>query len=417
MLLRLVMPIASLLLGTSLLLFGTGLLNTLLPVRGSAAGFSEQALGVVTSCYFIGFLIGTRYGPRLIRRIGHIRAFAFCAAIVASAVLCHALSLNVYGWMLLRIVTGTALVTLYTLIESWLNGQSAREQRGQVYAAYMVVNLGSLALSQQLLRFDGDGTFVLYALSAIFITTALMPVTLTRMTPPPVSDAPPVKLAQLYHAAPVAGLGALLSGLAMGAFWGLTPLFVDLLGLGQAAIANVMSAAIVGGALLQWPIGHYSDRHDRRRVLLLSALAAAGCALLLALSGVGGAGVALLMMAAALYGGFAFAIYPIAVAHLIDNLAPEQVLEGSSGLLLVHGVGAAIGPAVAGLLMQWGGATALPLYFLAMQGALVVLVLRQLQAAPAVISGDAQPAHYVPMVRTTPEVLQLHPDTELEVAE
>ena len=413
MLVRLIIPFTALLSGTCFLLLGIGLLNTLLPIRGGEAGYSGTLLGIITSCYFVGFLLGTFLGPRLIRRIGHIRAFAFCAAIVACCCLLYGLWLNPYVWMLLRVLTGTALVTLYAILESWLNGQSSQEQRGQVFAIYMVANLGSLALSQQLLHLNTDTALTLFALSAIFISIALMPITVTRVVPPEVANAHSMKLRQVYAAAPAACIGALLSGLAMGAFWGLTPLFISQLGLNEGAIANVMTAAIVGGALLQMPIGRYSDNHDRRMVLALVTLAGAiGAGLILVTSGVSTTNMIPLLLASALYGGCAFTIYPLVVAHLIDNLKQEEVLEGSSGLLLVHGLGAAIGPTLAGILMNVWGNIALPVYFCAANGLIAAATYWHVRQRPAPITADEQTAHYVPMVRTTPEVLHLHPDQE-----
>jgi hypothetical protein len=76
-------PIAALLFGVALLLIGNGLQGTLLPVRASLESFSALDIGVLGSSYFLGFAIGCYVGPHLVRRVGHIRAFA---AIVAVAI-------------------------------------------------------------------------------------------------------------------------------------------------------------------------------------------------------------------------------------------------------------------------------------------------------------------------------------------
>ena len=159
--LRLVVPIAALLCGIALLLLGTGLLNTLLALRGSAEGFSDQTLGLLGSAYFAGFILGTWLCPRLIRRMGHVRAFTFLAAAEAACVLIHLLWMLPGVWLLLRVMTGVALVGIYTVIESWLNTQAPPERRGQVFACYMAINLGSLALAQQLLNWDSPLNFTL----------------------------------------------------------------------------------------------------------------------------------------------------------------------------------------------------------------------------------------------------------------
>ena len=175
----------------------------------------------------------------------------------------------------LRVLTGTALVALYTIIESWLNSQAPREQRGRIFAIYMMVNLGALALAQQLLRLDEATAFTLFAVSAVLVCLAVMPVSATRLVQPEPGKAAHFSLRLLMRAAPLAVAGGLLSGLAMGAFWGMGAVYAGRIGLADDGVALFMSAAILGGALLQWPLGAFSDQRDRRLALAVVALAAA----------------------------------------------------------------------------------------------------------------------------------------------
>jgi len=101
--LPLILPIGALLLGVALLLLGGGLLNTLLAIRGGLEGYSDSSMGWIMSGYFVGFFIGTFLALPIIQRIGHIRTFAFCAAIAACSVLLHVLLVNPVGWLLLRV--------------------------------------------------------------------------------------------------------------------------------------------------------------------------------------------------------------------------------------------------------------------------------------------------------------------------
>ena len=400
--LPLILPIGMLLCGVALLLLGSGLLNTLLALRGGIEGYDTQLIGLIMSGYFVGFLIGTFTALPLIQRIGHVRAFAFCAALTACSVLAHTLVVGPWAWLALRVVTGTCLVTLYTLIESWLNDRAPSAQRGQLFSVYMMVNLGALALAQQLIRLDSPARFTLFAVSAIMICLAVLPVMMARAAPVVPERVLRMSIRRLYRAAPVGVAGALLAGLAGGAFWGLAPVYAEHAGLDKAGVAVFMTCAILGGALFQLPLGRYSDRRDRRQVLFRVALASAATAGLLALLTTLGYGIS---AAAFLYGGFAFAVYPVTVAHLIDRLAPEDILAGSSSLLLLNGVGSALGPALAGVLMQSVGSYGLPLYFVVVQLLLAGYALLRLRATGDISVGE--PAHFVPMVRTTPAALEM----------
>lgn len=152
-------PISALLCGIALLLLGSGLLNTVVSLRGSLEGFSDTTLGLIGSTYFLGFFLGTFVAPKLIRRMGHIRAFAFFGATVAACILLHALVVQPWFWMGLRVLTGMSLVGFYAVIESWLNDQTASERRGQVFAAYMIVNLAALAVGLSLWAMKDSVTF------------------------------------------------------------------------------------------------------------------------------------------------------------------------------------------------------------------------------------------------------------------
>lgn len=400
----LIAPISSLLGGVALLLLGNGLLNTLLTLRGVAEGYSTSMLGLIMSGYFVGFLLGTWLAIPLVRRVGHIRAFAFCAALAAITALLHVLIVDPWVWLGLRVLYGLALVSLYMVIESWLNAQVPNDKRGQVFAVYMAVNLGALAAAQQLLNLADPADFVLFVLAAMLISAALMPITLTRQIQPSVPDTLHTNLRQIVGIAPLAIAAAGLSGLALGAFWGMAPVYASLSGFDATGVGLLMSSAILGGALLQWPIGIYSDKHDRRLVLFWVVALSVLVAVLMSLLPAG----RLLLGLIFIWGGLAFAIYPIAVAQLIDQLHSDEILAGSSSLLMVNGIGSVCGPLLAGVLMQQLGAQALPLYFAATLGLLAAYTLYRLRHVSDLVSAPA--GHFMPMLRTSHTVLELMPD-------
>ncbi|MBW7861829.1 MAG: MFS transporter [Rhodocyclaceae bacterium] len=396
------LPISALMLGTALLLTGSGLLGTLIALRGSLEGYSDQMLGLMGSAYFVGFLVGTYLVPPLIRRMGHVRAFSFFAAAIAAFMLLHVLVLDPWVWLALRLLTGIALVGFYTVIESWLNTQAQAERRGQIFAFYMVVNLLGLAAAQQFLHLATPSGFVLFAIAAILACLSVMPLAWTRLPQPGITSVPRLTIARLWRAAPAAVAGAVASGLAMGTFWTMGPLYATRIGFDTAGVALLMTAAIIGGAVLQWPLGWFSDRGDRRVALALAAGGATVAAL--AMAALGNHREALLA-SAFLYGGAAFAIYPIVVAHLVDHLSHDDILSGNAGVLLLHGAGAVLGPALAGWLMGALGAAAMPVFFAVVLGPLAFAVTLLARRRQDEIVEDA--AHFVPLVRTAATAMEI----------
>ena len=402
-----VRPLLSLFIGVALLLAGSGLLSTLVAVRGGLEGYDDQTLGLIMSAYFVGFFLGTFAAPNLIQRIGHIRAFAFYACLCATVVLLHPILVDPWIWGVLRLLSGAALVGLYTVIESWLNASAPAAKRSQLFALYMAVNLFGLAAGQWLLGLFSPMLFVPFSIVAILICVAALPVTASRMTQPEIPANVRLQLSTLYHLAPAASAGALLGGLALGAFWGMAAVYATGIGLDLSGISALLSLTILGGALLQLPIGRLSDRGDRRTSLAAISVLAAALAVVIMFSAP--ASPWLLFSLFFLFGGLLFAVYPISVAHLLDYLPAENLLAGCSSLLLLNGIGSAIGPAIAGVLMNRFGAQALPGFFAATFILLALVtggrrLLRQRKRE--------DPAQFHAMLRTTPSALELLPETD-----
>lgn len=403
-------PVRALLGTVALMLLGNGLINTLLSLRGASEGFSTAVLGVVMSGYFFGFIGGTWVSGRLIRRMGHIRTFTFCAAVCASAALLHVLFINPWAWFALRLLYGLAFITVMTVIESWLNSSAAAHVRGRVFALYMAVNLGMLALAQQVLRLSTPESFTLFALSAIFICWAMLPMSMTRKRQPELPTRPRSSLVALLGFAPLAVASSLMSGLAMGAFWTLTPAYAWQIGFNTGDIALLMSLCIIGGALLQIPIGRFSDKRDRARVMTAVALGAAVLAALMPLVAYLPAALErnALLALFFLWGGLSFSIYPLAVAQLIDQLHPEEIVAGSADMLVMQGAGSAIAPLVAGVLMTVLGPQALPFYIASVLALLALYSLYRRRRVSTLVVGET--AHFEPMSQTSPQVFDMFHD-------
>jgi MFS family permease len=368
--------VSALMLGVAILLLGNGLLGILLPVRASFEHFSTTSIGLIASGYSAGFVLGCLGTPPIVQRVGHIRTFAVMAAIAASAVLAMVLMVHSLAWILLRLITGLAFAGLYMVIESWLNEKASNTNRGQLFATYMVIQLVAITAGQMLLPLGEPGGFTLFVVIAIAITLALVPVSLTTAGAPQPLGAAHLRLARLYRISPVGVLGCFFVGLANGAFGGLGAIFAQDVGLSTTGVALFMSAALVGGALFQIPLGRLSDRIDRRSVLMLSCLLAvlAGAVLAVAGDARGGGGLFpavleqaalspyVLIGAVVVFGGCIYSMYSLCVAHTNDYVDRADFLEASSGLLLTWGVGSAIGPVVAALSMEQIGLGGLFLY-------------------------------------------------------
>jgi MFS family permease len=409
--------IMALFLGICLLLLGNSLLSTLLVLRGVAEGFSGRYLGILTSVYFLGAFVATLMASTMIKRMGHIRCFTFCTALLGCSILAYVMVISPVAWLVIRFFTGFGVFVMYTVIESWLNGQTQEAYRSRVFSIYTLLNLTAIAASQQLLRLDSATSYTLFILASFLVTAAIMPVSWTRLQQPHIPvDMPSMSVLKLFDAAPVAVTGVVISGLIMGPFWGLTPLFVTGLGYTENQLAAFISLSILGGAVIQYPVGRWSDFTDRRRVMFVAFVLSALLALAMALVAWYMPVERTLMTALSmLFCGLVLAVYPISVAHLVDRIHKDQLVAGSSGLLMLYGLGSFTGPALAGLALEFLGKGGLPAYYLMTLGLFSLILLAQLIRSRIVERPEDHEGQYVAMVRTSPNVLPMHPDSEQDV--
>ena len=400
--------ISVLLFGTALLLVGGGLQGSLIALRAAIEGFDTPLIGLIMAGYFIGFVLGSRYSSQLIRSAGHIRVFAALASIASAAALLHILYTDPWSWWVLRVITGFCFAGLYMVIESWLNDRANNTNRGSILSVYMVISLIALALGQQFLGLADPASFELFVIVSVLISFALVPIALTRTAAPLPVTSQSLGIRLLFRVTPLGAVACLASGLVSGAFWGMGPLYADGIGLDTAGVGNFMSVFILGGVVMQWPIGWLSDRFGRYPLILFTSLALAASSTLLYSFTL--QSLWLLYLVAALTGGALFPLYSLAIAHANDLLEADNRLAGASSLLLLYGIGASLGPLLSGLVMGWIGPAGL-YAFCTIVALLLILYTFSVRGSFAAIEEEA---HYVPSVLTTPEAILLDPRVEQE---
>lgn len=397
--------VVSLLLSTALLLIGHGMQLTLLPLRAGANGMSDFMIGVSASCYFLGFVVGCLGISPLLARVGHIRGFAVLTAVMICAVLSLEMLDNVSAWLLLRFLTGAAICGLYTVIESWLNSQSSSSTRGRILALYTFITLIAILAGQILINVGPVEVPAPFMLAGLFLALSIIPVCMTsRMAPAPL-ERTKFRFSLLYERSQSAFAGALLSGLVVGSFWSLGAIFAsNSSGASQADVTWFMSAAIGGGALLQYPIGWLSDRVDRRLVLLCLCLTGALASAAVAIS----TDHPLFLVAVFLFGATLMPVYAVALATAADVSSSDEFVGIGTSVLLLHALGAALAPVPLGKLMTLFGADVLFLSFSAICG-LFALLFFGLTRVPRAVSVSEQTPFSAAASHAAPVSFELDP--------
>jgi len=347
---RQILPISALLLGSALLLFAGGMNALILPIRGTQEGFGASALGLLGSGWAVGYVLGCVWMARLVGKVGHIRAFSVTAAFAAVAVLLSLIFLTPWAWIPLRAISGFCFAGAAMIVESWLSERADPASRGKIFGIYTMVNLTASTAGQMVLTLGDTRGFLFFVLPAIFYCLALVPTAMSStITPRPLASAK-LDLRVLWRNSPVAVFAVFCVGISNGAFGTLSAVYADRVGLVLTSVALFASLPVLAGALAQVPIGILSDRVDRRLVLV--AVAVLGLATDLAFILLRPEDRAINLGLAALFGAMIYSMYPIIIAHANDHAPEGTFIQVSGGLLMVFGLGSIIGPVVAGFGMS-----------------------------------------------------------------
>jgi len=385
-----------LLLGMGVLMLGAGLQSTLLGLRATLEGFPTSVTGLVMSCYYVGYLLGTITAPRLLRQVGHIRVFATLAAVAAAAILVQATWVHPVPWGAMRLVSGLCFAGIYVVAESWLNDRASRANRGRLLAIYMVVLYVGLGAAQFLLVASSPSTPTPFMLVSVLISLAVVPIAVSAQQTPPFAIPSKVRYRDLYRDSPIGVVAVSVSGMISAIVFSMGPVYARLSGLSTSGIATFMAVSILAGVLTQYPVGRLSDRMDRRTVI--AAVCVLACVVALAATLFRTLPRPLLLILAGLFSGFALTLYSLAVSHVNDKLEPAQMVAASSALLLLNGAAAAIGPTLAGSLIAAFGPPAYFATLAALTGALTLYDLwRKYRRRPVPLAQKG------PFIGTQPE--------------
>lgn len=391
--------------GALLLQLAGTFVNTVVPLRMAVAGQPPLLIGLVASAYSVGFLVGCFAMPSLVRRIGHIRAFAVFAALQAAATLSFPL-LPEPSWIGPRLLMGLAAAGHGICIESWISGQASGSRRGRIFGVYQLLNRVAMIGSQLGVGYLAIQSQDAFLLASMVFSFALIPVALTRARGPESSEVVSVGMRALWRQAPAAVVGCLYVGLVSGPLTSVIPAYGILAGLDQRNTILLTAGIQVGALLMQWPMSLLADRVASRLIMLCAvSLVTATAAGLLVIQSIDPAQGRLWLFALfALIGGCSVPLYTVAVTHAYLRIGREQAVGLSAQLLFLWGTGAAAGPVVATALMQALGAPGMLIYLMALSAMVAIYIALRItrKPSPPLLDGErVSPGPTIPEIELT----------------
>ena len=340
-------PVLLLLCGLLLLTLAIAVLNTLVPLWLAHENLPTWQVGMVSSSFFTGNLLGTLLTGSLIKRFGFNRSYYLASLIFAVGCAGLGLMVGFWSWMVWRFIAGVGCAMIWVVVESALMCSGTSRNRGRLLAAYMMVYYVVTVLGQLMVsKLPTDLMSVLPWVTGM-VLAAILPLLFTRIVNQNSEHQ------EATHVWPMLRLrqarlgvnGCIISGIVLGSLYGLMPLYLNHQGVSDSGIGFWMAVMVSAGIVGQWPIGRLADRFGRLLVLRVQVFVVImGCLAMLSNAA----------MAPALFilGAAGFTLYPVAMAWACEKVEHHQLVAMNQALLLSYTIGSLLGPTFTAMLMQ-----------------------------------------------------------------
>ncbi|EMM0835039.1 MFS transporter [Enterobacter ludwigii] len=340
-------PVLLLLCGLLLLTLAIAVLNTLVPLWLAHENLPTWQVGMVSSSFFTGNLLGTLVTGSLIKRFGFNRSYYLASLLFAVGCAGLGLMVGFWSWMVWRFIAGVGCAMIWVVVESALMCSGTSRNRGRLLAAYMMVYYIGTVLGQLMVsKLPTDLMSVLPWVTGM-VLAAILPLLFTRIVNQNSEHQ------EATHVWPMLRLrqarlgvnGCIISGIVLGSLYGLMPLYLNHQGVSDSGIGFWMAVMVSAGIVGQWPIGRLADRFGRLLVLRVQVFVVImGCLAMLSNAA----------MAPALFilGAAGFTLYPVAMAWACEKVEHHQLVAMNQALLLSYTIGSLLGPTCTAMLMQ-----------------------------------------------------------------
>lgn len=340
-------PVLLLLCGLLLLTLAIAVLNTLVPLWLAHENLPTWQVGMVSSSFFTGNLLGTLVTGSLIKRFGFNRSYYLASLLFAVGCAGLGLMVGFWSWMVWRFIAGVGCAMIWVVVESALMCSGTSRNRGRLLAAYMMVYYIGTVLGQLMVsKLPTDLMSVLPWVTGM-VLAAILPLLFTRIVNQNSEHQ------EATHVWPMLRLrqarlgvnGCIISGIVLGSLYGLMPLYLNHQGVSDSGIGFWMAVMVSAGIVGQWPIGRLADRFGRLLVLRVQVFVVImGCLAMLSNAA----------MAPALFilGAAGFTLYPVAMSWACEKVEHHQLVAMNQALLLSYTIGSLLGPTFTAMLMQ-----------------------------------------------------------------
>ena len=385
---------------TLFITIGHGMLMVSLPLALQANSISTSGIGIVMSGFALGLLTGSVFAQHIFGRLGYFRAFVFMLTSILICAGFHGITENAPVTFLLRFIFGFSLISIFIMIESWLNGLSDALNRGKIFSIYQIFFGIGYAVSPLLYQFGSGLDFSVYFIVMILMAVGVFPLTISRLPAPELPEVIERKsVFSVWRLSPEIFTTVFFAGYIFSATVSLTALYAASRFQEGWLLTLILASYAIGSLFMQFPTGWLADRYRKTLISLMLMLLGVIANSLIFVSHQVNIGDVLILLAFLIAGGAAACMYPLSITHLYDYIESDQALSWVATIQLIYGVGSLLGPISLGFFMDLGGLIMFPVVLLISH--LVVSIVVLLVNRTAKHEDDVTPSYQVGMQQAT----------------
>ncbi|RTZ18313.1 MFS transporter [Vibrio aquaticus] len=360
----------------------SGYLMSLIPLMLPEYNLDTSLASWLASVFYAGLLIGAAGVEPLVKKVGHRNAFVYCLITFIFTIMILPVVPNAAVWVAARLIAGMAVAGVFVIVESWLlhGDESARAQR---LGLYMGALYGGSALGQLGIGVIGINGGVPFITIVTLLILAVVVLIFGESDQPQSEHSESLSLKQISKLNHAAIIGCIVSGLTLGAIYGLMPIELHNRGIEHSDIGGLMAVVILGGMAVQ-PVVPWLSKYLGRTLLmaLFCLLGVAAIAMTTIVDGMQALGMALFLLGVA-----TFALYPVAINLGCDKLDASYIVSATQVMLFSYSIGSVAGPVLADWFMS-GSQGLMGYLFAALLATCIYMLIASIKAKHQAVAGE-----------------------------
>ncbi|MGF1755327.1 MFS transporter [Vibrio makurazakiensis] len=339
---RITVPVIAL----SLYAIASGYLMSSIPLMLPAYGLESELASWLASAFYTGLLVGTIAIERFVGHYGHKNAFVICLSVFIVSILILPVVPIQEVWLLARLVAGISVAGIFVIVESWLL-VGDESQRAKRLGVYMCALYGGTAFGQLGIGYLGIEGGVPFIAMFTLLFGALIVLLFGNATSPELSHSESMSFKQITKLNHSALIGCIVSGLTLGAIYGLMPIELTNRQVMNEDVGGLMALIVLGGMLVQPVVTWLSKYIGHTMLMAMFCLLGTAAIGLISLFN----NIQVLALSLFVLGMATFALYPIAINLGCMKVDMQFLVSVTQVMLFCYSIGSVAGPIIASTFM------------------------------------------------------------------